>query len=608
MLAAMVAREGSGGFFAQSDPADRKRLLYSILDLDRYGLLAKLASDKAAKINLDAIEKEIKELQDIIIDKQELKEALFAKNISLESLEDKLKLLIPKLQSVREERVRLETKTQEALTKINELETKSGHLVSQEQKIKITLNEQNKILAQEKDIRQAAKEKEKHEAGLQKLQIKLEEQTLALSDIQNKEKSLKEERDDYIDSLMPIRQAKGEDEKEIGIINTNITNAKKQSSILASIPCPEEYQAKCPAVSQARDARDKIKDLIKEEKKFTQRLKNCKKDEEAFVSKINIIDKKIEGSESIIQQEENKSKQIKKEIKAIQDLISFLSKKVVLITQIEVALSKKEMLEKEQKKIQSDANIIQQDIERIKKDSQEYLDKIKPLKGQISSIDEDINQETQNRDDCKEQIVSIKNKLTQISQYEEKIKKLSEQFDVQAKEKKIYNILANAFKTIPILILEHAKPIVEQEANRILTKISDTGMRISLPLFKALKSSDKVVETLDIRVQDQVGERPYQMFSSGERVRLDLALRIGLSRLLMLRSGTRIGTLILDEGFGPLDQSGIESFKECLRELHRLKEFELLIVVTHIETLKDIFPTHMLFSKNNDISHIEVFD
>ena len=173
------------------------------------------------------------------------------------------------------------------------------------------------------------------------------------------------------------------------------------------------------------------------------------------------------------------------------------------------------------------------DIERIKKDSQEYLDKIKPLKGQISSIDEDINQETQNRDDCKEQIVSIKNKLTQISQYEEKIKKLSEQFDVQAKEKKIYNILANAFKTIPILILEHAKPIVEQEANRILTKISDTGMRISLPLFKALKSSDKVVETLDIRVQDQVGERPYQMFSSGERVRLDLALRIGLSRLLM---------------------------------------------------------------------------
>ena len=607
-LASMVALEGSGGYFAQNDPAERKRLLYAMLDLDRYQLLVKKANDKASKIDLEAIQKELESLKESIAGKQELEEKLFSLKISLEQLEDNLKESQPQFQSLREEKVRLETKHQESSTRIKKLKENLELLETDRESIKKQIIAQENLLNQETEIRQAVQKQKEYEESLKQLQSDLEEQNTGLSILQKNQKAYQDNKSVHMNGLLKVRAEKSEIEKKQGVINTQIANAEKQSAILTEIPCPKKFQAICPGIAQAREAQNTLSFLKEKQKQIDQNLPLLMEKERGLIGLINSTDKCISENQGLIDKKEKVCEGFQPKVKALRDLIASTAKKAALITQIETALSKKEMFEKQSEKILIDAQKIQQELGTIGEDMKKHLPKMQKIQHDIAQTEAEINEKEELRENYRENRSRLQASLEQIKTYEKKIKKLANEFEALAKEKNLYIILTNAFKTIPILILEHAKPIIEQEANRILTMISDTGMRISLPLFKVLKTSDKIVETLDIKVQDYIGERSYQGFSSGERVRLDLALRIGLSRLLMLRSGTRIGTLILDEGFGPLDQEGIESFKECLRELQRQKEFELLIAVTHIDSLKDIFPVHAMFSKNNGISHMEIFN
>ena len=57
-----------------------------------------------------------------------------------------------------------------------------------------------------------------------------------------------------------------------------------------------------------------------------------------------------------------------------------------------------------------------------------------------------------------------------------------------------------------------------------------------------------MIETLDIRISDSTGERPYENYSGGEKFRINFAVRLALSRILAHRSGARLRTLVIDEG------------------------------------------------------------
>ncbi len=65
-------------------------------------------------------------------------------------------------------------------------------------------------------------------------------------------------------------------------------------------------------------------------------------------------------------------------------------------------------------------------------------------------------------------------------------------------------------------------------------------------------------ETLEIMVSDELGPRSYEMYSGGEAFRINLALRIALSKVLAQRMGVPLPTLFIDEGFGTQDTVGRE--------------------------------------------------
>jgi exonuclease SbcC len=163
----------------------------------------------------------------------------------------------------------------------------------------------------------------------------------------------------------------------------------------------------------------------------------------------------------------------------------------------------------------------------------------------------------------------------------------------------IYEQLREAFspKGIPAMIIESALPELEEGANRLLRMISDGRLAIQIPTQRTLKSGE-ISETIEIRISDELGERDYALYSGGESFRVNFALRVALSQFLARRAGSQLRTLFVDEGFGALDAEGRESLVEAIQKIS--EEFDLILIVTHIEELRDTFQTHLRVSKNRD--------
>jgi exonuclease SbcC len=109
---------------------------------------------------------------------------------------------------------------------------------------------------------------------------------------------------------------------------------------------------------------------------------------------------------------------------------------------------------------------------------------------------------------------------------------------------------------------------------------------------------------LDIKISDELGTRDYEMFSGGEAFRINFAIRIALSKVLARRAGARLPTLIIDEGFGTQDATGMEKLKEAITSIQ--DDFEKILVVTHIEDFRDTFPIRIDIVKTVEGSTIEV--
>ncbi len=92
--------------------------------------------------------------------------------------------------------------------------------------------------------------------------------------------------------------------------------------------------------------------------------------------------------------------------------------------------------------------------------------------------------------------------------------------------------------------------------------------------------------------------------SGGEQFRVDFAIRVALSQLLARRSGTQLQTLFMDEGFGVLDAAGRERLVEAINAAQA--DFQRIIVVTHIDELKDAFPARIEITKGPEGAEIAV--
>ena len=159
---------------------------------------------------------------------------------------------------------------------------------------------------------------------------------------------------------------------------------------------------------------------------------------------------------------------------------------------------------------------------------------------------------------------------------------------------------------VPALLIEQALPEIETRANNVLDRLSGGSMSVRFVTQAAYKDRrrEDLKETLDIQISDGAGTRDYEMFSGGEAFRVNFAIRLALSEVLAQRSGARLQTLVIDEGFGSQDAQGRQRLVEAINLVH--PDFAKILVVTHIDELKDAFPTRIEVEKTDRGSAVRV--
>ncbi len=211
----------------------------------------------------------------------------------------------------------------------------------------------------------------------------------------------------------------------------------------------------------------------------------------------------------------------------------------------------------------------------------------------------------------KERLLQDKGRL---EQQQTMLKQLKKEHSAQqktikelAKTTDEFQIVATALgkNGIQALLIEDAIPEIEQEANDLLSKLTDNQAQIFIESLRDLKSGG-TRETLDIKISDAAGIRPYELFSGGEAFRIDFALRIAISKLLARRAGTSLQTLIIDEGFGSQDDEGLSNIMDAIYKIQ--DDFKKVIIVSHLPRLKDQFPVHFCVQKGPQGSHVNVIE
>ena len=159
---------------------------------------------------------------------------------------------------------------------------------------------------------------------------------------------------------------------------------------------------------------------------------------------------------------------------------------------------------------------------------------------------------------------------------------------------------------VPALLIEQALPEIETQANELLDRLTDGGMSVRFATQKDYKDKnrDDKKETLDILISDSAGTREYELFSGGEAFRVNFAIRLALSQVLAKRAGARLQMLVIDEGFGSQDSEGRQRLVEAINQVQH--DFARVLVITHLEELKDAFPARIEVEKTASGSHLKV--
>jgi exonuclease SbcC len=157
---------------------------------------------------------------------------------------------------------------------------------------------------------------------------------------------------------------------------------------------------------------------------------------------------------------------------------------------------------------------------------------------------------------------------------------------------------------VPALLIEQALPQIEARANELLDRLSGGDMSIRFETQRELRTREDLKETLDIRISDSSGFRDYEMYSGGEAFRVNFAIRLALSEMLAQRAGARLQTLVIDEGFGSQDEIGRQRLLEAINMVK--SDFAKILVITHIDTLKEAFPARIEVEKTEMGSTVRV--
>jgi exonuclease SbcC len=124
------------------------------------------------------------------------------------------------------------------------------------------------------------------------------------------------------------------------------------------------------------------------------------------------------------------------------------------------------------------------------------------------------------------------------------------------------------------MVLKSQLPAINSELGKILEGIVD---------FKVSLDTDIKSNVMDVFIEDVHSRRIIELASGMEKTIASMALRVALINLSSL---PKSDILIIDEGFGALDEENIQSCMEMLTLLRGY--FKTIIIISHVTAIKEV--------------------
>lgn len=540
---------------------------------------------------------------------------------------NELTLKLQEIRKVEEEKILIERKIESGRTDLI-IEIKNKQDRHKDLQVKAEQKEKNKTELLElekkiKDIKLLEEESEEVREKGNKLNVRL-------NSIKNKIEGLEK---DIGNNEEKVRLLRENPEGECPLCETKLNVDKKkkiEDKLNGEINLSRTEMEKFKREEEAADGeREKlvirwkeIKENIKDKDIWQQRLSKIQfeyKESERAIKMIIGLQEEIKKTEKIIEdknyalEEQKKLKGLEEQIKNIdydEERHSQFNRKIEELHNAPVERARLEEAEKKVDPLRTTLaewkeNYRQKDLDF--KDSEKKIEKIKIELKELPSLKERLVPEEQLlKSDLtlKEEILEEKggyqSKFEQCLKLEKEKKEMGEELEKSRREKDIYEKLIVAFgkNGIQALIIENALPEIEEEANNLLAKLTNNSTQLTMESLRDLKSG-RLKETLEIKISDEMGVRDYELYSGGEAFRIDFSLRIALSKLLTRRAGTRLRTLVIDEGFGTQDEEGLDNIVEAIQSIS--DDFDKILVITHLESLKNAFPVRIEVTKLPEI-------
>lgn len=142
------------------------------------------------------------------------------------------------------------------------------------------------------------------------------------------------------------------------------------------------------------------------------------------------------------------------------------------------------------------------------------------------------------------------------------------------------------------IVIDMIAPMVETRANEVLSALSDFALRIDT---QRTGSSGGKVEGLFLNVVNGRGEiMDFDSYSGGEKLKVIVSLTEALAEF------QRCSFRIMDEMVVGLDSDSVMGFAKVL--LKTQEKYDQLLIITHIDELKEIFPDKIEVLKRDGVS------
>ncbi len=466
----------------------------------------------------------------------------------------------------------------------------------------------------------------------------LDEKADQWRELERQEKAIVNQLDDLCKEIKNLQTTLRYHEKKISILHDSgcidpenakclfLKDARESQLLLPSVQENiEELQKQCePLMVQSKaftterealsydsshhaDLKKRVESLRKQAEAYSQLegkeelLKNLEGQRDSILNRLNVLQDSVDN----IKQEIQKLQAETENLPILKAKIPTLEKYVTLKDKLPEAHTAIKLSQESIAKLQAEIDQKNEQYRQLMADytilSADFAGELpskrleaETIEGELKGLQSQLNSLFAAKGTCQ-------GKLDSLTKDAEELDRLKAELAPKAKELVRWQTLVKAFSKngIPALIIENSVPELERISNDILSQMSNGSHSLRFETQRDLKSKDGVAETLDIIVNDWAGSRPYETYSGGEQLRIDLAIRLGLAELLANRAGSKIEFLAMDEVFGSQDSQHRDLVIDAIKSV--ADRFKLVLVISHITETQAAFDQQIVLGENGKV-------